>query len=73
MIRTKYRTEGRIKARYVRKAVGQDFYVWCEQLLDDPRYDAAQGTCEAEDLPDSIRAKCDAAEGCHGYACEWPI
>ena len=75
MIRTQYRKPGTAKARYVRKAIGQDFYKWCEQSADDPRYDIAQGTCEAEDLPTDIRQKCDELEGKNAgfYACEWPF
>ena len=72
MIRTQYRKPGTAKARYVRKAIGQDFYKWCEQSADDPRYDIAQGTCEAEDLPTDIRQKCDEYNGAF-YACEWPL
>jgi hypothetical protein len=39
MIRTQYRKPGTAKARYVRKATGQDFYKWCEQSAEDSRYD----------------------------------
>ena len=74
MIREKYRVEGNVKARYVKRATGQNFYKWCEQSADDPRYDVAQGTCEAEDLPDEIRQKCDDFKGdIYLYACEWPL
>lgn len=72
MIRDKYRVEGVVKARYVKRHPGNDYYVWCEQSADDPRYDIAQGTCEAEDLPDDIRKKCDEYDG-YFYACEWPM
>ena len=72
MILTQYRKDGPAKARFVRKAVGQDFYKWCEQSEDDPRFDVAQGTCSAEDLPDDVRKKCDAYDGAF-YACEWSI
>lgn len=72
MIRDQYRTGGKARARFVKRAAGQDFYKWCEQSDEDPRYDVAQGTCEAEDLPDDIRAKCDSYDGMH-YACEWPL
>ena len=75
MIRTQYRKPGTAKARYVRKAIGQDFYKWCEQSAEDSRYDIAQGTCDAEDLPPDIRKKCDELEGKNAgfYACEWPL
>lgn len=72
MIREQYRVEGAAKARYVRRAIGQDFYKWCEQSAADPRYDVAQGTCEAQDLPADVRAACDAYKGMF-YACEWPM
>lgn len=72
MIRTTYRKEGTTSARYVKKAVGQDFYKWCEQDANDPRYDVAQGTCEAEDLPEHIRKECDSYVGAF-YPCEWPL
>lgn len=72
MIREQYRVEGKARARYVRRALGQDFYKWCEQSAADPRYDVAQGTCEAQDLPDEVRAACDEYKGM-AYACEWPL
>lgn len=73
MIRTQYRKEGRVKARYVKKVLGQEGgYKWCEQSVDNPGYDIAQGTCEAEDLPPEICKKCDEYNGAF-YACEWPI
>lgn len=72
MIREQYRKQGEAKARFVKKAVGQDFYKWCEQSASDPRFDIAQGTCEASDLPTEIRQKCDEYQGSF-YACEWPM
>lgn len=73
MITEAFRGKGEAKARYVRKAAGVDgVYQWCEQSADDPRYDVAQGTCDAEDLPDDIRDKCDRHTGMGTYACEWP-
>ncbi len=72
MIRDKYRVEGKVKQRYVKRHSSNDYYVWCEQSADDLRYDVAQGTCEAEDLPEDIKAKCDAYDG-YAYACEWPM
>lgn len=73
MITEIFRSAGSVKARYVRKARGSDnVYQWCEQSAVDTRYDLAQGTCEASDLPDDIRKKCDEYDGCF-YACEWPM
>lgn len=72
MIRDKYRVEGKVSKRYVKRHPGNDYYVWCEQSADDPRYDIAQGACEPEDLPDDIRKKCDEYDG-YAYACEWPL
>lgn len=72
MIRDSYRKEGKTKARFVKKAIGQNFYKWCEQGLDDPRFDVAQGTCDADDLPPEVKARCDEYKGSF-YACEWPI
>lgn len=71
-ILTRYRVEGKASARYVTKSVAGDFYRWCEQSAEDPRYDVAQGTCVAEDLPEHIRARCDACRGSF-YATEWPF
>lgn len=75
MILTKYRVAGPVKTRYVRKSAIHDFYEWCEQSAKDTRYDLAQGTCEAEDLPEAIRQKCDEMHGktWGTYACEWPL
>jgi hypothetical protein len=72
VIITKYGIPGAAKARYVRKATSQNFYEWCEQSAEKPRYDIAQGTCEAEDLPEDVRKKCDEYNGSF-YACEWPL
>lgn len=72
MIRDKYRIEGEVRARYIRKHICQDWYEWCEQSATDPRYDIAQGTADAEDVPEHIRKTCDANRTAH-YACEWPI
>ena len=68
---TKWRSNGAPRARYVAKSHVYDTYYWCEQSFDR-QYDVAQGTCDAEDLPDDIRAICDAYDGVH-YACEWPM
>lgn len=72
-IRTKYRTSGKAKARYVRRHTCQDIYVWCEQDAENPRFDVAQGTCDAEDLPADIKQICDEAPITGFYACEWPL
>lgn len=72
MIRDSYRKEGKVKTRFVRKVAGQDFYKWCEQSLENPKYDIAQGTCEEDDLPTDIQKKCDEYTGSF-YACEWPL
>ena len=49
---------GEIK-RYVRRNSWDDAYSWCEKQTGSP-YDRAQGTCDASDLPDQIRATADA-------------
>lgn len=56
--------------RYVRKIVGELKYCWCIQCHNDKRYDVEQGVCDAEDLPDDIRKKCDEHTGAF-YACIW--
>jgi hypothetical protein len=72
MIRTQYKVSGTAKARYVRKVAGRNLYKWCVQSAEDLRFDIAQGTCEAEDLPPEIRQKCNDYRG-RFYACEWPL
>lgn len=72
-INIKYRVPGKVKARYVRKSlVKKDVYEWCEQSLEKPEYDVAQGTCNSSDLPKEIMEECDKYIGSF-YACEWPI
>jgi hypothetical protein len=71
MIRTHRRSPGKAIARFVRKSHVGPGYEWCEQSAADPRYDIATGTCDAEDLPDEVRAACDAYYGAF-YACGWP-
>lgn len=75
MIRDTYRRPGKAVTRYVRKAIGGSHYQWAEQSPVDPRFDIAQGVCDAEDLPDDIRSKCDELEGQNAglYACWWPF
>lgn len=46
--------------------------MWCEQNAEEPQYDIAQGTCDAEDLPEQIRKACDEATHIH-YAAIWPM
>lgn len=70
MIRTMYRVYAQADKRYVRKS--GESYRWCERSAADPAYDVAQGACDADDLPEDVRAKCDAHTG-WGYACEWPF
>ncbi len=77
MIKTTYGTINKKGNRYVRKSVGEDqhgrqCYKWCIQNPDKPRYDVAQGTCDADDLPDHIRKQCDTHTGMF-YACLWPF
>lgn len=72
MVKEEHRSSGAVKARYVKKSPGQDFYKWCEQSLENPEYDVAQGTCDADDLPEAVREKCDEYDG-YMYACEWPM
>ena len=72
MIKDKFRRPGRTLARFVRKSAYLGCYVWCEQSAANPGRDVAQGTCDAGDLPDDIREKCDAYYGAF-YACEWPL
>lgn len=67
---TKFRVAGPVSKRYVRKS--GDVYRWCEQSVTNPAYDVAQGMCDSEDLPDDVRAACDAYTGSF-YACEWPL
>jgi hypothetical protein len=67
---TKFRVPGPVGKRYVRKS--GDVYRWCEQSAGNLAHDVAQGMCDSEDLPDDVRARCDAYIGA-GYACEWPL
>lgn len=71
-IRERYRVAGKARARYVRKASNQGWYEWCEQSADNLRFDVAQGTCDAEDLPAEIKKQADDYDGIF-YACEWPL
>lgn len=72
MIKDSFRTDGDSALRFVRKHhTAKGLYIWCEQSLEDSRLDVAQGTCEAEDLPDDVRELCDKYDG-QFYACVWP-
>ena len=72
MIRYNFNFAGPRKGRFLRKSATGDHYEFCEQSAEKPHLDLAQGTCSAEDLPDDVRAKCDAYAGSF-YACEWPL
>lgn len=58
--------------RYVKK--WGDRYKYCIQSRETA-YDVEQGFCDAEDLPDLIREKCDGrvVDTSAFYACEWPL
>lgn len=58
--------------RYIRRHHCQDWYVWCEQDAENPWFDIAQGTCEAEDIPEDVKELCDNYKGAF-YACAWPF
>jgi hypothetical protein len=47
-------------------------YVWCIQSNSAKRYDLQQGTCDAEDLPDDVRAAADSLLGRAFSYVEWP-
>lgn len=71
MITIKYKSETAVEgSRYVGKS-SFGGYRWCVQDANKPQFDASQGTCTAEDLPDDIRKKCDEYDGVN-YACQWP-
>lgn len=54
MINVTYGVSNPTSKRYVRRAVGETHYRWCEQNPASPRYDNAQGTCDASDLTPAI-------------------
>lgn len=64
-------TEEMPLTRYVVKAA-EGGYRWCEQNKTDG-YDYRQGRCDAEDLPEPIRQKCDDYGPNMFYCCEWPF
>lgn len=52
-------------------AVFPSGYAWCLRGVDR-RYDIAQGTCDASDMPDDVRAAADRRRG-HAFSyVEWP-
>jgi hypothetical protein len=62
--------------RFVRAAFTNDpasaCYAWCIRSNSNKRHDLQQGTCDAHDLPDDIRAAADRLSGhAFGYV-EWP-
>jgi len=76
MIRTTYRSEknpsprdGAMK-RYVRCDAHFGF-VWCEKQ-ERSRFDYSQGTCEAADIPPSIRESAEAQRGRAFSYVDWP-
>jgi hypothetical protein len=77
MIRTKYRSTTPLKPklgpvlRYVRKAFKADGYEWCEKQQHSWT-DLAQGTCDADDVPASIRAQADPLSGYAFAYVDWP-
>lgn len=58
--------------RYVRKASGADNYNWCE-VGKDRRYDLRQGTVEADELTDDIRALADEQYKTSCHYINWPL
>lgn len=58
--------------RYIRLIRRTRTYQWAIQDGRNPRYDAAQGRCSAQDVPADIREVCAAYDGVL-YACEWPM
>ncbi len=62
--------DGELK-RYVRKDVTGAGYSWCEKQRES-RWDYAQGTCEASDLSEEIRAAADAQRGQYFGYVDWP-
>ena len=58
-------------ARMVRASI-EGGYAWLIRDALDLRYDIAQGTCAAEDLPDDVRLAADVMRGhAYGYV-DWP-
>lgn len=61
----------RMGERYVR-AMFPIGYAWCERDTLDKRYDLRQGTCDAADLPASVRIAADRLLG-HAFSyVDWP-
>lgn len=62
-----------IAQRYVRRDPIGDGYTWCEQWAKNKAYDLRQGTCDASDLPDDVRAAADAQRKQYFGSVEWPL
>lgn len=71
MITDTWRVDGVFDKRFVRADSLTGRYFWCERDALNPQFDIAQGTCDAHDLPDDVRIRCDSYQGAF-YACEWP-
>jgi hypothetical protein len=56
-------------SRYVRRS--GDGYFWCEMC--DGWDVVRQGTADADDVPDEIRAKADAIAGTFPSYVQWPL
>jgi len=70
-IKVTYQAEGVLEGkRYVRRGEGSTYH-WCSRS-HDPRYDAAQGTCDFSDLPEAVRDAADAISGSFPSYVEWP-
>lgn len=62
----------RVDMRYVR-ATHSAGYAWVERDGLDIRYDLRQGTCDAADIPVSIRESADRLLGHAFNLVEWPL
>lgn len=58
--------------RYVRKEMFGRGYVWCEVGIDRS-CDLRQGTAEAHEIPEDVRAKADASVTVLPGYVEWPL
>ena len=68
----KIKGEGTRFVRACFPANSQDCYAWCIRSDSNKRYDLQQGTCDAVDIPDDVRAAADKLIGhAFGYV-EWP-
>ena len=62
----------KVTRRYVRRCCVSCGYRWCE-IGANLVYDLRQGSCEAEDLPEDVRAQADALQGAFPSYVKWPI